>query len=103
MVQGCIAYMVEYGPRRNGAIPAAYSRCSIPCRSSAVYHCFTGICSGVSHAVAAWGGGEWRATFGTSNSTVVKSGFFGTGCDASLLMPRHEETGCSPAVLARPI
>jgi hypothetical protein len=29
MVHGCMAYMVEYGPRRNGGTPAAYSRCSM--------------------------------------------------------------------------
>ena len=34
-VDGRITYIVEYGPRRNGGIPAAYSRCSIAARSSA--------------------------------------------------------------------
>ncbi len=47
MVHGCMAYMVEYGPRRNGATPAAYSRCSMAYRSSAVYHAFTGMRSAV--------------------------------------------------------
>ena len=42
-----MVYIIEYGPRRYGGIPATKSRCSIPSRSSFVYTGFTEIFSGV--------------------------------------------------------
>src|SRR6185437_5742440 len=83
MVHGCVTYIVEYGPRRKGGRPAAYSRCSIPRRSFAVYLVLTAICSAVSHSSWVSPAALVQAPRGSDKSILAKSGLF-------IALPAHE-------------
>src|SRR6202008_2563024 len=58
IVHGFCTYILVYGPRRKGVVPAEKLSCSASFISSSVYKLLTPICSAVSHILSSASGGN---------------------------------------------